>query len=165
MKMKRMTFSKFVSYVLDERIKTRRPDPQLEKLEIFYHNPVDVRGKPSSFVLVVLLGTKKDEIYCAATKLNPVDDKFSLEEGLKQACNRVWREYHGGKSLYGKGHGKNRTPGARLEKLRARIASSLGLMGNRPIPYNFPAMPKYLMEARRKLIAAISEERNATKKS
>jgi hypothetical protein len=175
MKMKRMQKKQFLSYVLDER---KHKVAQQHPFEVFFYNPLDVRGKPSSFVYVVLLGAHKDEIYCAGSKYNPLDgvnpsgrnfQPFDLGEGLNQACNRVWREFNNMPSLYGKDHGPKQPTASRILKtLRVRIsqiaASAVPPIHAFPSPFR-PHMSKRLAEARRKLIAAISEEEHDSKKS
>jgi hypothetical protein len=126
MRMIRMTEQKFLSYVLDKR----KDEFKKKAHDIFYYNPRDERGAPSSFVFVVIKGREKDAIWCGGSKYNASDGSnpksknyhaFSIEEGLKQACNRAWREYQAMSSLYGKNHGRRQTPGQELEQLRKRI--------------------------------------------
>jgi hypothetical protein len=102
MQMRRMPLERFLSYILDNR-----KAEFSETAEVYYHNPKDARGKPSSFVFVVLL-VSPGYMYCAGTKCDPYNDTFDLEKGLKEACNRVWREYRDMPSLYGKDHGPKR---------------------------------------------------------
>lgn len=106
MHMLRMDFTKFLSYVLDQRKKDVK---SRNTVKVFYHIPIDAHGKTSSFVFMVLLDGKTSNIFCAGSKCNPVDDTFDTQEGLKQAANRLWREWRGMKSLYGKDHGPAKT--------------------------------------------------------
>jgi hypothetical protein len=102
MRMQKLEFDEFVNYVRDNRAKIMKPDPHLH---FFYHNPIDAHGCPSSFVFVVLVDSHKSGggVYSAGSKFNVEDKEFSLNYGLKEACNRLWSEFQGTKSLYGKG--------------------------------------------------------------
>jgi hypothetical protein len=103
MQMSKMSINSFKEYVLD----TRKSKLNSKAIDVYFYNPVDCVGKPSSFVFVVLVSKGKNHaIYCAGSKRNPTDDEFSISEGLRQACTRAWREYQGMPSLYG----KDRTP-------------------------------------------------------
>lgn len=160
MKMIRMTKDKFLSYVLDERKDKYRNFLK----EIYFINPKDSHGGDSSFVAVVVIGAKSGEVYVGISKYNTMDTKkvqrpistsispkeqakikkeivvsgFSLEEGLKQACNRVWREIMNMPSLYGKDHGPHKPK---------RVSVSVGISLTRLIrsipPFPFDTHKKF----------------------
>lgn len=169
MKMIRMTKEKFYSYVQDERKAKYRSHPY----EFYYLNPQDAHGKPSSFVAVVVLGPKMGEVYVGVSKYNTFDTKkvsrpiptdipekqqkkikatvivsgFTLEEGLKQACNRAWREMMDMPSLYGKDHGPQQRPGATLNRLSIMMTRMIRTIP--PFPFDTRSKYRELMAARK----------------
>jgi hypothetical protein len=127
MQMGKVQIEDFLERVRDQRKAHLNP----KSIEVYFYNPLDCRGTPSSFVFVVLISKGKSKgIYCAGSKYNPCDgidpagkgyQSFSLNEGLTQACNRVWREFRGMPSTYGRGYTpKTKKPHARLLKLMQR---------------------------------------------
>lgn len=159
MKMIRMERGLFLSYILDQR-KNDCP----KALQAYYLNPNDAHGKPSSFVIVVVVDPSNPGMYAGVSKFNPLDGadpssphytKFSLEEGLKQACNRAWREMFDMPSLYGKG--SNPKPrNLRMQIGAIMVSRFASLFGSRSKRLESEA-------GRQRLLAALSEVGNAPK--
>lgn len=173
MKMQKMTKEEFLSFIKDQRkddIIRKRP------VEVYFHNPLDENGHPSSFVCVMIheLGKNKSNVYCGVSKYNTDDTKtikrvvpdtipkkqqakykpsvtvsgFSLDEGLRQACNRAWREMMDMPSLYGRNHGPSAV------KPKVSIMIKLNRVTSFPPSPFMPLMHPLPLELRKELANA-----------
>ena len=163
MQMIKMDRERFLSYVLDQR-----KELFSDVFEVYYLNPSDARGDHSSFVIVTVINRMTGAVYSGVSKFNPADksdprartSEFTLEEGLKQACNRAWREMHNMPSLYGRnnsGASKPKTgliPPGVMAVMISRLSSLSRIRPESTV----------LRSARRRLISAISEEGDAATK-
>lgn len=158
-----MTREKFLSYVLDQR-----KELCSDAFEAYYINPSDARGNHSSFVIVTVVNCQTGAVYSGVSKFNPMDksdprarnSEFTLEEGLKQACNRAWREMYNMPSLYGRNNS-----GASKPKTGLIPPGVMGIMISRLSSLSRRPELTVLRSARRRLISAISEEGDAATKS
>jgi hypothetical protein len=70
--------------------------------EIYVHIPRNIHEKNSSFTIMVLLDLEKQEVFSSSTICDRNVDEYSVEDGMKIAAHRLFREYMNMTSLYGR---------------------------------------------------------------
>lgn len=140
MQMKKITPEEFVALLPEKYTSIRTPPPKgIKPAEIYVHNPLDVHGKPSSFIIMVLYDPNHDQVFSATSKCDRYSDDFSIERGMRVAANRLFREFMGFPPLYGRDHCDREQPKRVLRRIRTMISR-----WSNPIPISIPPMPTFL---------------------
>jgi hypothetical protein len=142
MKMTRISAEEFINMLpvrhqikaMEYLIPNKRPP-----MELYIHNPWDVNGKPSSFVIAVMRDPSSNSVFSASAKCDRYTDEFSFKQGSRVAVNRVFREFTDRMPLYGRDHQRREQPVMRPVKV-------IFTRFTNPTPMNFHPLPNFVKE-------------------